>query len=118
MDYSLIFERIKQLAKERGTTYTAVEKELWDSTGNMVKWQHSIPRINKIVEVAQYFQVPVDYFITGENFKTLSPDEETLIADYRACNEEGKKVITACAIQERRETTKEKTDSQKESAVG
>ena len=117
MDYSLIFDRIKQLAEDRGTTYTAVEKALWGSTGNMVKWKQSIPRINKIVEVAQFFKVPVDYFITGENFLTLSSDEEALITDYRACNEEGKKIIAACAIQERRETIKEKTDFAKKSAI-
>lgn len=111
-----IFENIKALASERGVSYTNIEKELWNKTGVMVKWETSFPRLDKIYDVAQYFSVPIEYFLTGE--RNVETERETeLLKVFSSCDEQGKMEITRVALNERDRTLKEKTDSKGESVA-
>ena len=73
--FERLFETIKQLCKERGTTVAALERELRFSSASIRKWVSSPPSLDKVVKVAEYFGVPVDYLIFG-NQKTAHPANE------------------------------------------
>lgn len=112
-----IVENIKTLAAERGTTYTNVEKELWGTTGSIIKWKTSMPRLDKIYDVARYFSVPIEYFITGDRNEETEREME-LLKVFRECDERGKMEITKVSMQELERTQKEKTGFTEESVIG
>ena len=56
-----IYSKIKHLAKKKGVTIKQLEKDLGLSERNMCKWNESLPRVDTLKKVAEYFDVPVDY---------------------------------------------------------
>ena len=53
-----------------------------------------MPRIDKIFPVAQFFNVRLEYFLTGTKINLdTSDDEKRLLAAYRDQSEEGKKMV-------------------------
>ena len=59
-------ERIKTLCKENGVTVNKLEKTLGFGTGYIAKLDNSTPNISKIQMIADFFNVSVDYLMTGE----------------------------------------------------
>jgi transcriptional regulator with XRE-family HTH domain len=41
-----------------------LEKQLEFSTGSVSKWDNSMPRADALLKVANYFNKPIDYFIS------------------------------------------------------
>lgn len=64
-----IYQRILQLCKEKGTTKTEVEKECGFSQNSLLKWEHSYPAVDRVIKVADYFGVSLDYLV-GRNAQT------------------------------------------------
>lgn len=61
---SVNYDRIKQLCEEHGITIAELERELGFSNSTIRKWGQGIsPSIDKIVKVANRFDVSVDYLI-------------------------------------------------------
>lgn len=60
------YERIEALRKEKGISQGALEKELGFSNGSFSKWRTSMPTHNRLQKLATFFQVSVDYLVTGE----------------------------------------------------
>lgn len=59
---NLLYDRIKKLCSRRNTTITKLESDLGFSKGSIKKWgKTSSPSIDKVVKVATYFNVSVDY---------------------------------------------------------
>lgn len=56
-------ERIELLAKQRKTTVTSVESALRLGHGVIRSWATSYPTASKILAVANYFDVSVDYLL-------------------------------------------------------
>lgn len=63
-----IFER---LLKERGVTAYRVSKDTDIAFSTFTDWKHgrSSPKADKLLKIAQYFNVPVEYLITGKGVK-------------------------------------------------
>lgn len=59
-------ERIKNLCKENGITVNKLEKTLGFGTGYVSKLDISVPNTSKIKLIADYFNVSVDYLMTGK----------------------------------------------------
>ena len=62
----LTYEQIKVLCKEKGVAVTNVEKELGFARGSLCKVNTSKPSMEKVQKLADYFNVSVDYLMTGE----------------------------------------------------
>lgn len=62
----LTYETIKILCKKKGVAVTAVERELGFARGSLCKVNTSKPSMEKVQKLAEYFQVSVDYLLTGE----------------------------------------------------
>ena len=66
-------ERVERLANEKGTTISAVERDLGLGTGTIAKWNKSTPSKDKARKVAAYFGVSEAYLYGEEEL----PENET-----------------------------------------
>lgn len=62
-----IYNRIEILIKSHGLTKKAFCEELKISTGNLGDWRRgkSTPSTNKLIEIASFFDVSLDWLLTG-----------------------------------------------------
>lgn len=61
-----IVDIIKDLCRENGISIPKLEKEVGLSNGSIYNWNKSYPSIDKVVKVADYFDVSVDRLIGRE----------------------------------------------------
>lgn len=66
----LTYETIKMLCKKKGVTVTGTEMELGFSRGSLCKVNSSKPSMEKVQKLADYFNVSVDYLMTGKEEPT------------------------------------------------
>ena len=57
-------DKIKQILEERGIKQSTFLKDINMSKSNLYAWMNgsSIPRVDSIEAIADYFDVPIDYF--------------------------------------------------------
>lgn len=74
-----IHERIEHLIAERGMTKKAFCQQLKISTGNLGDWKRgkSIPSTNKLIEIASFFDVSLDWLMIGR------PSKEAMVREKR-----------------------------------
>lgn len=60
-----MYNKFKQLLDERGVTAYQVAKETGISTATLTQWKQGLytPKVDKIMKIADYFGVPLEYFI-------------------------------------------------------
>ena len=56
-----MFDRIRQLCREKGVSMSTVEKDCGLGENSIFKWKNSMPSVEKVAKVAQYFGVSIDY---------------------------------------------------------
>lgn len=56
-----MYNKIKILCKEKGTSVHAMEKELGFGGGTISRWKNSNPGIEKILKIANYLNVSVEF---------------------------------------------------------
>ncbi|WP_454189980.1 helix-turn-helix domain-containing protein [Paenibacillus sp. Marseille-Q7038] len=63
-----IYERIEHLIMKKGMTKKAFCEELKISTGNLGDWKRgkSTPSTTKLIEIATFFQVSLDWIMLGK----------------------------------------------------
>lgn len=59
----MIYDKIKELCKERSTTISAVEKEAELSNGTIRKWNKSSPSVDNLRAVARVLKVRMEELI-------------------------------------------------------
>lgn len=59
-------ERVQELCKKSGISVSELEKTLGFGNGYISKLGQSTPNTSKIKLIADYFNVSIDYIITGE----------------------------------------------------
>lgn len=59
----MIYERIKRLCDMEGISIRRLEIECGLGNGCIGGWRKKTPRIASIKKVAEYFRLPVDYFV-------------------------------------------------------
>ena len=60
-----LYERIKEVASEKGTSVNRIEKDLGLPRSSISKYNSNVPSIAKVKIIADYLNVPVDYLIDG-----------------------------------------------------
>ena len=58
-----MYKKIKTLCDEKGISVTTLEKEVGLSNGSIGKWKGSVPKVDSLKLVADYFEVTVDYLL-------------------------------------------------------
>lgn len=74
------YDLIKKLCKQHGITVTGMEKELGFSRGSLCKIETSKPSMDKVQKIANFFNVSVEYLLSGGNIEHSDRyylDEET-----------------------------------------
>lgn len=59
-----MYLKIKKLCDERNISIYRLEKDLNLSSGIVRKWKNSVPSVDKLNKIAQYFNIPITYFIS------------------------------------------------------
>lgn len=67
-----LVNRIEKRIKEKGTNFKRVEQELRLGNGTIKRWSTQSPRLDKLVPVAEYLQVSLDYLVFGSSVSETS----------------------------------------------
>jgi len=65
-----ILKRIQKLCSESGLNPSKLENELGFGKGTLYKWEKSSPNSDKLVKVAEFFDVSVDWLLGNSEFRT------------------------------------------------
>ncbi|GAA0133376.1 hypothetical protein YSY43_02160 [Paenibacillus sp. YSY-4.3] len=80
-----IYERIESLIKRKAMTKKEFCQELGISTGNLGDWKSgkSSPGTNKLIDIASYFDVSLDWLMTGREHQPgqMLEERESYAAD-------------------------------------
>ena len=87
-----VYYYVKVLATERCVEIKTIENACGFGNGTISKWGNSIPKADKLFKVASYFEMPIEYFLTGVR-PVQDKMEQVLIDAYRMSDEEGKATI-------------------------
>lgn len=68
---NILYQRIKELCAERGISINKLESDLGVGYSSIQKWKNTTsPSMDKIIKVATYFNVSVDYLLGRTDVKT------------------------------------------------
>lgn len=62
-----IVDRLQAIAKERGTTFKQLERDIGLGNGTIRRWEDQSPRLDKLTKVADYLHVSLDYLVYGRS---------------------------------------------------
>lgn len=87
-----IYENIRYLCKTKNISIARLEKELSLGNGTIRNWNESSPSIDRVIKVADYFNVSLDYLLNrqasaadadalelAEEIKKLPPDMRKIV---------------------------------------
>lgn len=85
---SIVYERIKRLCTKKGITIAKLESDLGFGNASIKKWEKmSSPSIDKVVKVATYFDVSIDYLMGRSDIEISMSElvgDEDIISFQRA----------------------------------
>ena len=87
----MLTERIKTLCLQRNITISELERILEFGNGTIHKWLKSQPSVDKVLKIAQYFGVSLDYLLDGKEI--LSKESIDLANQFDKFSEEQKKLV-------------------------
>ncbi|WP_368281410.1 helix-turn-helix domain-containing protein [Enterococcus durans] len=103
----ITFERIKELAKKQGKSLNKVEEDLGYGKNVLYRLKNSNPSTERLQEIADYFDVSVDYLLGREKKETpkhvdLSEDDTVFSFDGKEISKETmrKAIAIAKALEE------------------
>lgn len=70
-----VYEKIKELCIEHGTTISALERQLSFGKGSVSKWKENHPNTAHLIKAADFFGVSTDYLLGRSKVKTMCPEE-------------------------------------------
>lgn len=71
MDGNILIENIRSLCKKRKISISKLESDLFLSPGLISRWNKSVPAMDKIMDIAKYFDVSIDELV-GRTKKSSS----------------------------------------------
>ena len=95
-----IVERIKSLCITENITIKELERIIQISNGSIRHWNEKTPSVERVLLVADYFKVSLDWLVTGKESGNLTPEEQQLIDYYRRADDRGKRSILRTAESE------------------
>lgn len=85
MDNDILLSKIRELCKKNNITVAYLEKRMGMGAGTISRWNKANPSFDKIISIAKYFKVSIDY-LAGydvDHDASMNLDENTLkIIDY------------------------------------
>ena len=59
----MIYDKVKSLCDERGVSVRTLERATGIRNGTIGGWREHQPTLNRLQAVADYFEVPLSYFV-------------------------------------------------------
>lgn len=89
--------RISELSEKYGLTQQKLSDDIGVGLPTFKNWKTRLllPEINYIMKLADYFNVTVEYLMTGKNGPTLDDDLQEIIIELRKLSPEKRKPIIA-----------------------
>lgn len=100
------FTRLQDICKANGTTPTALCKIITGSSGNLATWKKGNIRADYLQKIADYFNVSVDYLLTGQKETPTAESDERkkeLIELFSLLDDAGRDALIAIAQQMRKQ---------------
>lgn len=100
------FTRLQDICKANGTTPTALCKIITGSSGNLATWKKGNIRADYLQKIADYFNVSVDYLLTGQKETPTAESDERkkeLIELFSLLDDAGQDALIAIAQQMRKQ---------------
>ncbi len=97
-----MIDRIKNLCKKNKINISTLEKETGLSNGQIGKWKERQPRADFLYNIANYFNVSMEYLLTGKEYELK---ETEIISFYRKADDRGKDRIYKTAKDEAEQAT-------------
>jgi len=90
-----MYEIFENLMKEHGVTAYKVSKETGIASSTLSDWKNgrSTPKQDKLQKIADYFNVTIDYLLTGNNQEKNERDYSLSIKEQLNIDDEAKKII-------------------------
>ena len=95
-----IVERIKDLCIAENITIKELERIIQLSNGSIRHWNEKTPSVERVLLVADHFNVSLDWLVTGKESGNLTPEEQLLVDHYRRADDRGKRSIMRTAESE------------------
>lgn len=78
-----LLERITELARSKNISIRQLERECQIGNGVIDNWSKSYPRSDKLLNVANYLHVSIEYLLTGKEKESLTSKEQELLSYFR-----------------------------------
>lgn len=93
-----MYERFEELLKKNKVTASDVSRETGVPRSTFTDWKkgRSTPKFDKLVKIANYFRVPVEYIVGGQKSGysiQLTNEELWLIGQYREADDMTRNMI-------------------------
>lgn len=85
MNNDILLSKIRELCKKNNITVAHLEKKMGMGAGTISRWNKANPSFDKIISIAKYFKVSIDYLAgyDADYDDSMNIDENTLkIIDY------------------------------------
>lgn len=76
LDEASVFSRLDAIIKKQGLTLSKVEKECGLGNGTIKRWESQSPRLDKLVSVAKFLNISLDFLVFGSSCPTNSKEQE------------------------------------------
>lgn len=86
-----LLDRIKQLCDAKGETLASLERKMDFGNGTIRRWCDTTPSGDKLVKIADYFHVSVDYLLGREEY-TFSDTNDDPDENYTILSRNAKKL--------------------------
>lgn len=73
-----LVQRIESIINSKGITFKHVEEKCGLGNGTIRRWTKQNPRLDKLILVAQYLNVSLDYLVFGNSQSNISSDLNVL----------------------------------------
>lgn len=87
-----LISRIQNLCKENGVSIPKLEKMFKWGHGSIYRWETNSPSIDKLVKVADYFGVSIDYLLDRQT-APVSPESIELAEEIKKLPPDKRKII-------------------------
>lgn len=88
------FERVFELTRKKGITGTELCNILQLNKSAFTNWKNgTLPTLPTAVNMAKFFDVSVEYLMTGKDIEGLSADERDMLNLYRSLDDRDRDTI-------------------------
>jgi len=63
----MLLKKVRELCEKKGISIYRLEKDLGFPGASICKWGNSVPGVDKLKKVADYFDVSIEYFFDNHN---------------------------------------------------